>query len=115
MKKIIPLFPQPDVKKATEFYKEKLGFEVSFIHDDGYAGVTRDDFELHFWKCEDKNIAENTSCRVELEEIDSLYRELDDSGVIHPNGKLEQKPWGYKEFAILDEAGNLIKFAKETE
>lgn len=111
----IPLFPQPDVKKAAEFYRDKLGFEIGFIYDEGYAGVMRDNCVLHFWKCVDKKIAENTSCRVQTNDIETLYKEYTASGIIHSNGKLEEKPWGYKEFAILDEAGNLITFAEELE
>lgn len=113
--KAIPLFPQPDVKKAAEFYRSKLGFEIGFIYDEDYAGVIRDNCVIHFWKCDDKKIAENTSCRVQTNDIDTLYEEYTACDVIHPNGKLEEKPWGYKEFAILDEAGNLITFAEEFE
>jgi catechol 2,3-dioxygenase-like lactoylglutathione lyase family enzyme len=115
LKKAIPVFPQPSVERAAEFYREKLGFVVDFIYDEGYAGVSRDGFELHFWKCGDKHIAENTSCRVGVENIDPLYEEFSAAGVVHPNGKLQQKPWGFREFAILDEAGNLITFAEEPE
>jgi len=111
--KAIPLFPQPDIKKAAEFYRDKLKFEISFVYDEDYAGVMRDNCLIHFWKCDDKKIAENTSCRVQTLDVDSLYEEYTAAGVIHPNGKLEIKPWGYKEFAILDEAGNLITFAEE--
>ena len=31
---------------------------------------------------------------------------------IHPNGKLETKPWGFKEFAVLDPGGLCIHFAE---
>lgn len=111
--KAIPVFPQPDVQKAHDFYVEKLGFEEGFVYDGEYAGVVRGNFELHFWKCDDKKLAENTSCRVQVVDIDDLYEELTASGVIHPNGKLQSQPWGYREFSILDEVGNLIKFAEE--
>jgi hypothetical protein len=30
--------------------------------------------------------------------------------VIHPNGVLETKPWGLKEFTVLDLDGNGITF-----
>ena len=113
MKKAIPLFPQPNIKRATEFYRDKMGFEILFMYGEDYGGVLRDEFLLHFWKCEDKKIAENTSCRVEVDDAETLYKEFSKTGVIHPNGALEVKPWGYKEFAILDEAGNLIRFAEE--
>jgi len=36
------------------------------------------------------------------------------SGVIHPNGGLADKPWGFREFAALDNNGNLITFAQDT-
>ncbi|MDJ0679472.1 MAG: hypothetical protein QNJ18_06365 [Xenococcaceae cyanobacterium MO_167.B52] len=32
--------------------------------------------------------------------------------IIDPNGKLETKPWGMKEFAILDPAGVCITFCE---
>ena len=115
MHQAIPLFPQPDIKKGAEFYRDKLGFEIGFIYDEDYAGVMRDDCVIHFWLCKDKKIAENTSCRVQTLDIETLYAKYIAAGVIHPNGKLEEKPWGYKEFAVLDEAGNLITFAEELE
>ena len=109
----IPLLPQTDIQKATAFYDEKLGFEIGFVYENEYAGVMRDDCVLHFWLCQDKKTAENTSCRVPVGDIKPLYEELANSGVIHPNGKLEEKPWGYLEFSVLDEAGNLIVFAEQ--
>ncbi len=34
------------------------------------------------------------------------------AGVIHPNGKLEDKPWGMREFAIVDIHGNLLRIGQ---
>jgi hypothetical protein len=31
---------------------------------------------------------------------------------IHPNGKLQTKPWGQKEFSILDPDNNLLTFGQ---
>jgi uncharacterized glyoxalase superfamily protein PhnB len=44
--------------------------------------------------------------------IDELFHELDAQGVVHPNAPLQNKPWGSREFGILDEDGNLITFAE---
>jgi catechol 2,3-dioxygenase-like lactoylglutathione lyase family enzyme len=30
--------------------------------------------------------------------------------MVHPNATLEDKPWGTREFAVLDPDGNLITF-----
>jgi hypothetical protein len=38
--------------------------------------------------------------------------EMAASGIVHPNGALQQQPWGFKEFAVLDGDGNLIKFGE---
>lgn len=113
LKRAIPVLPQPDVRKAAEFYLTKMGFETLFIHGEDYAGVGRDDIELHFYKCTDKKIAENTSCRIDVRRVEDLYGEFGPSGVIHPNGLLEKKPWGITEFSILDEAGVCITFGEE--
>ena len=43
--------------------------------------------------------------------IEEMYQIFQKEGVlIHPNGKLEVKPWGQKEFSILDPNGTLITF-----
>jgi len=44
--------------------------------------------------------------------IDDLFNELQSEGVIHPNAPLETKPWGSREFGILDPDGNLVTFAE---
>ena len=37
-----------------------------------------------------------------------LYQKIS----IHPNGPLEIKPWGQKEFSLLDPDGNLLTFGQ---
>ena len=111
----IPVLASLNVKKTVKFYKDKLGFnKVSYL-DTYYAVIARDKFVVHFWKCNNKIHPENTSCYVDVKDIDILYEELKVQDVIHPNGKLEDKPYGMKEFAILDEDGNLIKFGQKIE
>ena len=43
-------------------------------------------------------------------ERSGAYPDYSALGVIHPNGRLEDKPWGVREFSILDADGNLITF-----
>ncbi|WP_422105702.1 bleomycin resistance protein [Winogradskyella sp.] len=109
----IPVLASLNIKKTVEFYKNKLGFDRVGYLDDNYAVIARDNFVVHFWRCNDKIHPENTSCYVDVEDIDTLYNELSPFNVIHPYGKLEDKPYGMREFAILDEDGNLIKFGQE--
>ena len=109
----IPVLASLNIAKSVTFYKEKLGFDRIGYQDEYYAVIARDAFIVHFWKCNNRIHPENTSCYVDVKDIDTLYEELKPYGVIHPNGKLENKPYGMREFAILDNDGNLIKFGQE--
>lgn len=42
-----------------------------------------------------------------------LFAELQPQGVVHPNAPLAQKPWGSREFGVLDPDGNLITFVEQ--
>ena len=108
---VIPVLPALDISKSITFYEQQLGFTKRFEFDD-YAGLSRDAIEVHLWLCEDSYISKNTSCRINVKNIEELYVEYQRVGVIHPHGKLEQKPWGLKEFVILDLNGNAIHFAE---
>jgi len=107
----IPVLASLDMARTEAFYREKLGFET-IIQQDNYLGMRRGELVLHFWKCESRLIAENTSCYVEVEGIDELHAAYEAQGVIHPNGALRNQPYGMREFAILDPDGNLITFGQ---
>lgn len=109
----IPKFPAADIQASLEFYEKKMGFTVLFDYGD-YASVKRDAVEIHLWECQDRNIAENTACRIAVDDIETLYIEYQRAGVIHPNGALEEKAWGGKEFVALDLDGNGIFFFEHT-
>lgn len=114
MKRLLQAAPTLASLNTTEtvhFYEEKMGFRRTYF-DEGYLIVVRDDIQIHFWKCDDKIHPENTSCYVYVSGVDDLYKELQAAGIVHPNGKLEDKPWGMREFAILDVHGNLIRFGQ---
>ena len=111
LERAIPLLPTRSIAEAVAFYRDRLGFQPLFELAD-YAGVGRGPVEIHFWKCDDARIAENTSCRIEVTHIEALYAEYFAAGVIHPNGRLEEKPWKFREFSAVDGAGNLLVFVQ---
>lgn len=113
--KISPIIPAgDDVEKAIAFYEEQLGFTV--LYQEGQpitlALVQRDAAEIFLQKNADQHLAEWTTFRIEVQQIEALYQELQAKGgrMIHPKGQLELKPWGMKEFVILDPAGVAITF-----
>lgn len=107
----VPVLPALDINEAITFYEQRLGFTTDFKYDD-YAGLSRDRIQIHLWLCADRHIAENSSCRVNVRHIENLYEEYQAQQVIHPNSSLVTKPWGFKEFIVLDLNGNAITFAE---
>lgn len=112
---ISPFIPAgQDVEKAIAFYEQQLGFTT--VYREGapvtMAIVKRDSAQIVLQQNDDKHLAEWTTFRIQVEQIEQLYQEFQAKGgtMIHPNGKLQTKPWGTKEFAVIDLAGVCITF-----
>lgn len=114
MLKSDPVLASLDIPQTVAFYEEKLGFQRNWC-DKGYGIVSRDKISIHFWACDNPLIPQNTSCYVYVDHVDDLYKEYKSAGVIHPNGDIEDKPFGLREFSILDQDGNLIRFGQHLE
>ncbi len=112
---INPKLPMRDKNVTRAFYSEKLGFEeFGTIDFDGYLMMQKDHIQLHFFEFKDLNPKENYGqVYIRTNKIDSLYLSFLDKNVkIHPNSPLEVKPWGQKEFSILDPDNNLLTFGQ---
>jgi uncharacterized glyoxalase superfamily protein PhnB len=108
----IPVLASVDPAESVEFWK-KLGASDTFVTDDGrYGGVEWNGVEFHFYRTDDRALLENSLCRFRMSSIDALYQELLSHNVIHPNGHPETKPYGYREFSILDPFGILYTFSQ---
>ncbi|WP_366069182.1 VOC family protein [Flavobacterium sp.] len=81
---------------------------------DDYLIVGKDEIELHFFTFKELNPTENYGgVYIRTDDIDKLYQSLLDSKIsIHPNGNLDIKPWGQKEFALQDSDNNLLTFGQ---
>ncbi|HTO09286.1 MAG TPA: glyoxalase superfamily protein [Myxococcota bacterium] len=109
--KAVPRFPVLDLAAALEFYEKQLGFQRLFLFPD-YAGVARSGFELHLFVVSDPALPLWTSCRVNVRGLDALYQEYLRAGVVHASGRLEHRPWGFREFTAVDLFGNALVFAE---
>jgi uncharacterized glyoxalase superfamily protein PhnB len=109
---VIPLLPARDVEEAIAFYRDRIGFELVFRDAEParYAGIRRDAVTLHLYFNEDRYLAENTGLRIAVDDVDGLYAQCQAAGCVHPNGTLEMKPWGSREFSVLDPSGVCIAF-----
>lgn len=107
-----PVLASLDIERTIAFYGSRLGFTRVYADPGVWGIVSRDDVYIHFWACSEKHIAESTSCRVYVTGVDALYAEMQAQGVVHPNASLQTKPWGAREFGVLDQDGNLVTFAE---
>lgn len=99
-------------KHATlSFYVDRLSFVAVADYGD-YLMLRKDGIEIHFFAHPDIDPHLNDGqVYIRVTDIDTLYDDLRNQGVaIHPNGALENKPWGQREFALLDPDHNLLTF-----
>ena len=116
--RISPVVPVRDVQRTAAFYERHLGFRTAFVTDDGtYSIVARDGQAIHL-TCADgdertlRATANNISFVLTTESIDALWAAVQASDPPTKVRALEMKPWGVREFHILDPDGCLLRFAE---
>ncbi len=110
---IHPKLPMRDAQITKSFYKEQLKFDDVTDYGD-YLILNKDNIELHFFLFKDLDPKENYGqVYIRTDDIISLHQSFIDNNVnIHPNGQLQTKPWGQKEFSLLDPDHNLLTFGQ---
>lgn len=114
LQQIHPKLPMRD-KVLTETYYRQLGFSASADYGD-YLIIQKDAIEIHFFAFAELDpLANYGQVYIRTNDIDSLYKSYQENGVaIHLNGSLAEKPWGQKEFSLLDPDHNLLTFGQAT-
>lgn len=110
----IPKLPFIDKKQTQEFYLDQLGFRLlSDYHD--YFLIKRDNAELHFFSYPDLNPDKSDFMiyiRID-DDIESLYSHIQKFNTVPKKlYPFEIKPWGQKEFAVIDPNGTLLTFGQ---
>jgi catechol 2,3-dioxygenase-like lactoylglutathione lyase family enzyme len=129
MLKTIPALPVRDIVQSVDFYRNILGFTI--VHQvENFAVLSCNDVHLNLWLANDDKwrtrnssppvvsgaetfIAGTASCRIQVEGVDELHSSIKPFGILHPNTQLGNRPWGVREFDILDPDHNLITFFEE--
>jgi hypothetical protein len=104
-----------DKTVTRDYYIHKLGFQEFGNKDhDGYLMVQLDNIQLHFFEFRNLNPKENYGqVYIRTDSIDDLYQSFLHRKIsIHPAGHLQVKPWGQKEFSVVDPDLNLLTFGQ---
>ncbi len=98
---------------TKKYYCELLGFtDIGAADYYDYLLLQKDNIEIHFFAFTTLDPSTNYGqVYIRLTDIDRYYNELLAAQVpIHPNAPLTTKPWGQKEFSLLDPDHNLLTF-----
>jgi hypothetical protein len=112
---IHPKLPMRNKALTKEFYIHQLGFkEFGSADFDGYLMVEKDQIQIHFFEFKDLNPKENYGqVYIRTEVIEELYKMALEKKLPLPQaGHLQNKPWGQKEFSLLDPDHNLLTFGE---
>ena len=107
--------PMRNKTVTKQFYINKLGFQKFGDADfDEYLMVFRDNIQIHFFEFKDLDPTINYGqVYIRTDDIEALYDSfLERNILIHPAGSLQIKPWGQKEFSLLDPDNNLLTFGQ---
>ncbi|MFI5011844.1 MAG: bleomycin resistance protein [Hyphomicrobiales bacterium] len=114
LQKACPILPAPDVPATLAWYRDKLGFAIDGNWGD-YGIVRRDGVELHFWKCADRALAEQSSAYLRAADADALRATMLKASEGGRISEIEDRTWKMREFYVWDPNGNLLRFGQYAE
>jgi uncharacterized glyoxalase superfamily protein PhnB len=118
LKSATPILLVSDVPRAAAFFRDKLGFEVDFLHGEPpfYGSVSRGEACLHLRFVHRTWFAEQSASEgslilaaIEVSDVQALYDEFARRGVefVQP---LAHQYWGGTDFQVRDPDGNAFSF-----
>jgi catechol 2,3-dioxygenase-like lactoylglutathione lyase family enzyme len=134
--RVEPVLPVHDLDRAMRFY-ERLGFAVR-SHDAGYGYADRDGLRLHLRASPELDLYSSYSeVYVDTADVDALHAQWQSLGLqpvagnISPelqaelrrraqsgdaigliSERVEDKPWGVREFSLRDPDNNQLRFGR---
>ncbi|WP_425390849.1 VOC family protein [Ekhidna sp.] len=108
------ILPVPNVKEATEYYRDILGFKISFLWQDPptYGVVNREDaVGIHFTESSDPLFTAHAKLYIFVNDTDAVFDEYKKSraNIIEPINDTDYK---MREFVIEDLNGYKIVIGK---
>ena len=108
----IPILPCRVIADTVAFYR-LLGFTPTY-EDANYVILRRGSTELHFFRLAELDPATSYSgCYIRTLAVEALYAAFARAGLsstgIPRLDPIATKPWGMREFALVDRDGNLVR------
>ena len=116
----IPILPSRSVEQTCSFYRQ-LGFESDvWGTPNHYAILTRGSLEIHFFSHPQLEPTESIAgCYLRVRDVAEIFAAFAQANLpaigIPRLEPVENKPWGMREFALVDSDGNLLRVGQEIE
>lgn len=104
----VPELPVRSVVEAQEYYRDRQVFRIEWHHEDGRIGAVSHGQCAIFFREADGPIQSGTFW-IHADDVDSAFRELSELGA-EITDPIEDKPWGPRQFTIVDLHGNRFHF-----
>ncbi len=112
MKRLVPNVFFERMVEGLDLFVGGMGFKVLY-QDDHMAVVERDGAKAYVKASPEFAAKDRPEIAIETDSIDALYADISARrpDLLHPNGKtVTAKPWGFREFALLDKTGVCVIF-----
>jgi uncharacterized glyoxalase superfamily protein PhnB len=112
LRRIMPELPVRDMGGAVAYYRDVLGFCVNYEQHD-IAVMDRDSIRVLLVAATAAHAGPG-ACYVYVDDADALYGELVAAGA-NVQGPPVSRPWGLREFRVLDPEGNQLTLGQPFE
>ncbi|HEY1836381.1 MAG TPA: hypothetical protein VGG36_01890 [Rhizomicrobium sp.] len=112
LKKLVPNIFFDRMAEGLDLFVDGMGFTVLY-RDEHMAIVERDGAKAFVLESAEFAAKDRPEFAIETDTIEALYAEISSRrpDLLHPNGKtVTEKPWGFREFALLDKTGICVIF-----
>jgi catechol 2,3-dioxygenase-like lactoylglutathione lyase family enzyme len=111
------VFVVSDITAGLAYYRDVLGFEVTFEYGDplSYACLCRDEVALHLLASSStKRLPGHGAICVFVRDVDQIYAEVSARGA-RPLNQPEDRDYGMRDFDVVDADGNQLTFGMGTD
>lgn len=111
--RVIPILTVRDLDVAIRYYRDRLGFAVAWTWGEPTtrAGVVLDDIEIQLVDDGAGAPPGPSVVYCHMTGVDAFFAECRDRGATFAL-ELGQRPWGARDFRVVDPSGNRIGFAE---
>ena len=110
LQKIAPILPAYSITETELFYRNRL--KCLTRNYGNYLVIKKDHIEIHYYEWAGSGKFTPASCYIFESNIQDLFAKLSSMDVVTPKGNLKDNAWGKKEFYVLDNNGNFLRFGE---